>query len=112
MDDFTRVVEQAGAQRPGRPLVVLGHSLGSFVVQTYLLDHSDRVAAAVLSGSAALDELAVVLDPTVGFDLAMMNAASALVKDRYVLAEDQAAIVARAGQHWDLLTKKAGTPTQ
>jgi len=73
VDDFTRVVEQAGAQRPGRPLVVLGHSLGSFILQTYVLDHSERVAGAVLSGSAALDEVAALLDPSVEFDLTMLN---------------------------------------
>ena len=40
------------------------------------------------------------------------DTAAALVKDRYLLAEDQPAIVARAGQHWDLLTKKVGTATK
>jgi alpha-beta hydrolase superfamily lysophospholipase len=74
VDDFDRVVEQAAAARPGVPVVALGHSLGSFVVQTYLLDHSERLDAAVLSGSAALDELAVLLDPTAEIDLAMFNA--------------------------------------
>jgi len=75
VDDYARVVEQASAHHPGLPVVALGHSLGSFVVQTYLLDHSDRVVGAVLSGSAALDELAVLLDPTAPVDLAMFNAA-------------------------------------
>jgi alpha-beta hydrolase superfamily lysophospholipase len=74
VDDFGRVVEQATAPRSGLPVVVLGHSLGSFVVQTYLLDHSDRVTGAVLSGSAALDEVAVLLDPSAELDLAMLNA--------------------------------------
>lgn len=75
VDDYARVVDQAAAQHPGLPVVAMGHSLGSFVVQTYLLDHSDRVVGAVLSGSAALDELAVLLDPTAPVDLAMFNAA-------------------------------------
>jgi alpha-beta hydrolase superfamily lysophospholipase len=74
VDDFDRVVERAAAHRPDQPVVVLGHSLGSFLLQTYLLDHSDRVAGAVLSGSAALDEVAVLLDPEVEFDLTMLNA--------------------------------------
>jgi alpha-beta hydrolase superfamily lysophospholipase len=73
VDDFGRVVEQAAARRSGHPVVVLGHSLGSFVVQTYLLDRSDRVSGAVLSGSAALDEVAVLLDPSVELDLTMLN---------------------------------------
>ena len=74
VDDFGRVVERGAAQRPGRPVVLLGHSLGSFLLQTYLLDYSDRVDAAVLSGSAALDEVAVLLDPEVELDLTAFNA--------------------------------------
>src|SRR5438128_1009633 len=38
-----------------------------------VLDHSERVAGAVLSGSAALDEVAALLDPSVEFDLTMLN---------------------------------------
>lgn len=75
VDDYAAVVRQVREERPERPVVALGHSLGSFVVQTYLLDHSDEVAAAVLSGSAALEEVAVLLDPSAELDLAMMNAA-------------------------------------
>src|SRR5438309_8122925 len=75
VDDYGRVVDHAAASQPGLPVVALGHSLGSFVVQTYLLDHSDRVAAAVLSGSTALDEIAAILDPSAEIDLAMFNAA-------------------------------------
>ena len=75
VDDYGRVVDHAAASQPGLPVVALGHSLGSFVVQTYLLDHSDRVAAAVLSGSTALDEIAAILDPSAEIDLSMFNAA-------------------------------------
>lgn len=75
VDDYGRVVEAAAASRPGRPVVALGHSLGSFVVQTYLLDHSDRLSSAVLSGSTALDEIAALLDPSAAIDLSMFNGA-------------------------------------
>ena len=74
VDDYSRVVAKAAETRPGRPVVALGHSMGSFILQTYLLDHSDDVAAGVLSGSAALDELANLLDPTVEVDLSLFNA--------------------------------------
>ena len=40
------------------------------------------------------------------------DAAASLVKDRYLLAEDVPQVVGRAGQHWDLLTAKAGTATR
>lgn len=42
---------------PDLPLVLIGHSLGSFATQQYLLDHHDLVDAAVLSGTAAVDML-------------------------------------------------------
>jgi alpha-beta hydrolase superfamily lysophospholipase len=35
----------------GTPIVILGHSLGSFMVQQFICDHGDAVIAAVLSGS-------------------------------------------------------------
>jgi alpha-beta hydrolase superfamily lysophospholipase len=83
VDDFACVVEQAAATRPGLPVVALGHSLGSFILQLYLLDHSDRVVAAVLSGSAALDEVAVLLDPTAEIDLTIFNAPFAPARTDY-----------------------------
>lgn len=43
---------------PELPLVLFGHSMGSFAAQAVLLDHSRQYAAAVLSGSTALDVLA------------------------------------------------------
>ncbi len=44
-------------RHPGLPLTLFGHSLGSFAVQQYLLDHSDLVDEAVLCGSTAVDGL-------------------------------------------------------
>src|SRR3954468_20336920 len=41
----------ARREHPGLPLVVIGHSMGSFALQGYLLDHSDAMEAAVLSGT-------------------------------------------------------------
>lgn len=49
---LTRLVQQ---ELPGVPVVLLGHSMGSFAAQLYLLDHHALVAGVALSGSAALD---------------------------------------------------------
>jgi alpha-beta hydrolase superfamily lysophospholipase len=46
------------AAHPGLPLVLIGHSMGSFAGQAVLLEHSDQYAAVVLSGSTSLDVLA------------------------------------------------------
>ena len=45
------------ARHPRLPLVLLGHSMGSYSVQHLLLDHGDLVDAAVLVGTTALDGL-------------------------------------------------------
>jgi alpha-beta hydrolase superfamily lysophospholipase len=55
--DVGRVGAHARAEQPGLPRVVIGHSMGSFALQQYLLDASDELDAAVLSGSSSLDQL-------------------------------------------------------
>jgi alpha-beta hydrolase superfamily lysophospholipase len=72
--DYARLVDHARAERPGVPLVAFGHSLGSFLVQDFLLDHADGVDAAVLSGSSAVDQVKVLVDPTAPMDLTLLNA--------------------------------------
>jgi alpha-beta hydrolase superfamily lysophospholipase len=42
----------------GKPYILLGHSLGSFAAQQFILDHSHSIDGLMLSGSAALDGLA------------------------------------------------------
>jgi alpha-beta hydrolase superfamily lysophospholipase len=60
--------------REGRlPVVLLGHSMGSFAAQLYVLDNSALIAGLVLSGSAAMDKLPI--DPSREVDLAAFNAA-------------------------------------
>jgi len=61
-------------ERPGLPVVLLAHSMGSFAAQQYLLDHSADVDAVVLTGTAALDVLEPGLDLDQPLDLAMFNA--------------------------------------
>ena len=45
---FNRLIE---AEAPGAPIVFLGHSMGSFLGQAFVAEHSDALAGAVLSGS-------------------------------------------------------------
>jgi alpha-beta hydrolase superfamily lysophospholipase len=40
---------------PGKPYILLGHSMGSFAAQQFILDHSHSIDGLVLSGSGALD---------------------------------------------------------
>ena len=73
--DIDLLVSRIHDEQPGLPLVLLAHSMGSFAVQQYLLDHSDRVDAVVLTGTTALDQLEPALDLDKPIDLAMFNAA-------------------------------------
>ena len=57
VDDMAAVSRLAQAETPNARLVLLGHSMGSFAAQLYLLEHHARLAALVLSGTAAVDAL-------------------------------------------------------
>jgi alpha-beta hydrolase superfamily lysophospholipase len=47
--DFSKLIK---AENPNRPLVLLGHSWGSFIAQKIINNYSDMYDAVVLSGSA------------------------------------------------------------
>lgn len=46
--DLNRHIRQ---QHPGTPIFLLGHSMGSYISQSYLIQHSDQLQGAILSGS-------------------------------------------------------------
>lgn len=71
VEDMARLTRLAREREGGLPIVLLGHSMGSFATQAYLLDHSGLIAAAVLSGSAALDKLQI--DSSGDADLTAFN---------------------------------------
>ncbi|WP_213958223.1 MULTISPECIES: alpha/beta fold hydrolase [unclassified Variovorax] len=73
VDDMAQLSRHARAAHAGLPLILIGHSMGSFATQYYLVKHSDLLAGAVLSGTAALDLLGAALQS--GFRLEDMNAA-------------------------------------
>ena len=75
VDDIGLLSAYIRTRHPGLPLILLGHSMGSFAVQQYLLDHSGDVDGVVLTGTAAIDVLEPALDLSQPLDLAMFNAA-------------------------------------
>jgi alpha-beta hydrolase superfamily lysophospholipase len=83
VDDVGRLGDLARREQGSVPLVLLGHSMGSFAVQQYLLDHSDRVDAAVLTGTALLDLLEPAMDLDAPMDLSAFNAAFAPARTDY-----------------------------
>ena len=49
--DLASLNQHIGQQQPGVPIVLLGHSMGSYIAQAYLLHHSASLHGAILSGS-------------------------------------------------------------
>ena len=49
--DLWQVSRRIAADYPGVPIVLLGHSMGSFAAQQFLFQHGEVLAAAILSGS-------------------------------------------------------------
>ena len=74
MADIAQLGSIAKGEFPGRPLVIVGHSMGSFALQQHLLDHSGELAGAALSGTSAIDVIAAGIDPTQEVDLSAFNA--------------------------------------
>jgi alpha-beta hydrolase superfamily lysophospholipase len=58
MQDMVRLSHIAKQENPNKQFVLMGHSMGSFASQQYVLDQSQEIDALVLSGSGALDGLA------------------------------------------------------
>jgi alpha-beta hydrolase superfamily lysophospholipase len=58
VEDMARLSRIAKQENPGLPLFLMGHSMGSFASQLYVLRHSWDIDALILSGSGALDRLA------------------------------------------------------
>lgn len=68
VDDLVTMGEAIDARSGGAPRILLGHSMGSFAVQQFLLDHSAGVAAAVLTGTSAVDAIFGSLDADTSLD--------------------------------------------
>jgi alpha-beta hydrolase superfamily lysophospholipase len=93
VEDIGRLSRLARAEHPAIPLVLLGHSMGSFAVQQYLLDHSADADLVVLTGTAAIDLLEPALDLDAPLDLAMFNAAFEPARTDYDwLSRDEAQV--------------------
>lgn len=57
--DTRKVNEHIHQQYPGIPVIIVGHSMGSFITQGYLIQHGRTVDAVVLSGSAFNTPMAI-----------------------------------------------------
>jgi alpha-beta hydrolase superfamily lysophospholipase len=73
VDDIGLLAGRARADNPNLPLVLLGHSMGSFAAQQFALDRSDQIDGLALTGTAVLDLLEPALDLDEPMDLGMFN---------------------------------------
>ncbi|WP_280304495.1 alpha/beta hydrolase [Nocardia abscessus] len=73
VEDMVTLTTILRDKHPGLPVILFGHSLGSFAVQQYLLDHADLVDEVVLCGTTAVDELFVDIAAAQGDLLALFN---------------------------------------
>jgi alpha-beta hydrolase superfamily lysophospholipase len=62
VEDMVRLSGVARREMPDLPIILLGHGMGSFAAQQYVLDHSREIDALVLSGSGDLAALARLAD--------------------------------------------------
>jgi alpha-beta hydrolase superfamily lysophospholipase len=60
--DMVRLSLKAKEENRNQPFILLGHSMGSFAAQQYVLDHSELIDGLVLSGSGILDGLVRLAD--------------------------------------------------
>src|SRR6266852_3379741 len=58
VEDMVSLRVIAKKEHSDKPYILLGHSLGSFAAQQFVLDHSHSIDGLALSGSGALDGLA------------------------------------------------------
>ena len=75
VSDVAQLGALAREENRGLPLVLFGHSMGSFAVQDFLLDRSALVDAAIMSGSSDLPSLAQALSAGADVSFGSFNAA-------------------------------------
>jgi len=77
VEDMISLRVIAKDEHRGKPYILLGHSMGSFAAQQFVLDHSHSIDGLALSGSGILDGLAGLAEslPAGGDQMKLMNAA-------------------------------------
>ena len=73
VDDLVQLNRRIRQDHPGMKLALVGHSMGSFATQQFLLDHSAEVDAAVLLGSTEVSGIVAMMTAPGPVDLSTLN---------------------------------------
>jgi alpha-beta hydrolase superfamily lysophospholipase len=60
VDDLASMTDILKERFPGVPVFLLGHSMGSFLLREYMTKYSDKLAGAIISGTAGPDNPTVL----------------------------------------------------
>jgi len=104
VDDLLQLNRHIRRCHPSLPLVLLGHSMGSFLAQQYLIEHGETIDAVVLSGSTVADGYAG-LAPLLEQELAALGRRAASQVMRQVSAASMGDSVPDAKTDWDWLSR-------
>lgn len=111
--DVAQYGRQIAGEHAGLPLVLFGHSMGSFAAQSVIVDHSDLYSSVVLSGSSVLDVLAAgMAEAEGGGGLEAFNAGFEHRTGYEWLSRDEAEVDLYVADPWcgfDLLPTSAPT---
>jgi alpha-beta hydrolase superfamily lysophospholipase len=93
VEDMVSLMEIAKNAHPGKPYILLGHSMGSFAAQQFILEHSHSIDGLALSGSGALEGLAGIAKSGGADPMKLMNAAFEPTRTSYDwLSRDEAEV--------------------
>lgn len=56
-EDLRRAVDLGVTEYPGLPVFIIGHSMGSFLLRDYLLDYSQTLKGAIISGTGFMPSM-------------------------------------------------------
>ncbi len=74
VDDLTSLVKLARRENPNLPVFLLGHSMGSFISQAFVLDHATLIDGLVLVGTTAVDAVVETAQREVNLGVALNRA--------------------------------------
>ena len=75
VSDMVRLHDKMAADFPGVPYILFGHSMGSFLARTYLIDYPEKYDLAILSGTGMQSSAVVAAGYVIANVLTKINGA-------------------------------------